>query len=206
MERESMKRSACLLPFLILALGCSRLDGEDGLKLPGASLSSMGGPGVPLGAAMDGLISDRVREAILADRALGAEASTVRVSTKDGVVTLSGSVSTAPRKERMGIVANSVGSVVRVDNDLVVSSRPTVPPQPMESSVDRAISDRVRLAIAQDAALSREAAGIQVATQGGIVVLTGKVSGPAARDRASIVANAVGSVVQVENRLATPGS
>ncbi len=205
-----MKRAPSPLPFLLLGLaaGCSKLDADD-VNLPSPSLSSpslssMGGPHVPLGAAMDGVISDRVREAILADRALAAEASTVRVSTKDGVVTLSGSVSTAPRKERMGIVANSVGSVVGVDNELAVSSRPTVPAQAMETSVERAISDRVRSAIAQDAALSSEASGIQVSTQGGIVTLIGKVSGPTARDRATIVAGAVGSVVRVENRLTTP--
>jgi len=203
MEMESMNRS---LSFLLLALGlgvgCSRFE-EEGLNLRGGSFSAAGS-GVPLGAAMDGLISDRVREAILADRALAADASTVRVSTKDGVVTLSGSVSTAPRKERMGIVANSVGSVVRVENELAVSAEPAVSRQPMETAVDRAISDRVRFALGQDTALSSEASEIQVSSQGGIVTLNGTVSGPSVRDRATIVASAVGSVVRVENRLTTP--
>jgi hyperosmotically inducible protein len=191
-----------VLSFLLCVSACSRFD-EDGMKLPGASLSGAG-PQSTLGAAMDVVISDRVREAILADRTLTAEAATVRVSTRDGVVTLSGSVSTAPRKERMGILASSVGSVVRVDNELVVSAEPAVPRQPVETALDRAISDRVRSALAEDAALSKEASGIQVVSQGGIVTLTGTVSGPSARDRATIVANAVGSVVQVENRLMTP--
>jgi hyperosmotically inducible protein len=190
-----------LLPLVLLGLACSRFD-EDGLRIPGASLSSMGAHPT-LGAAMDGLISDRVREAILADRTLAAEASTVRVSTTDGVVTLRGSVSSAPRKERFGILANSVGSVVGVENELVVSSQPTVAPRPMETAVDRAVSDRVRSAFAEDAVLSKEAE-IRVSSQGGIVTLTGAVSGPSARDRATIVANAVGSVVRVENRLSTP--
>ena len=213
METESMKRSAFLLSSdslawglacgLALALGCSRFD-EEGMKFRGGSFS-VAGPGVPLGRAMDGVISDRVREAILADRALAADAPTVRVSTRDGVVTLSGSVSTALRKEQMGIVANSVGSVVRVENELAVSAEPAVPRQPMETAVDRAISDRVRFALGQDAALSSEASGIQVWSQGGIVTLSGTVSGPSVRDRATIVASAVGSVVRVENRLTSPG-
>jgi len=194
------KRSSSLLAFVLLGLACSRFD-EDGVKVPGPNLSSMGGHPT-LGAALDGMISDRVREAILADRTLAVEASTVRVSTSDGVVTLSGSVSTVPRKERMGILANSVGSVVRVENELVVSSEPTVAPRSMETSVDRAISDRVRNAFAGDPVLTKET-GIRILTQGGIVTLSGTVGGPSARDRATIVANAVGSVVRVENRLST---
>jgi len=72
----------------------------------------------------------------------------------------------------------------------------------METGLERAVSDRVRAALQADSSLAADVSRIRVSTQGGIVKLSGAVSTPSARNRATIVASAVGSVVRVENQLA----
>jgi hyperosmotically inducible protein len=76
----------------------------------------------PMEGALDHTISYRVRMALLDDRAIAAEARTVRILTQDGVVHLSGSVGSEAARTRMGVVANAVGSVKRVVNELQVKS------------------------------------------------------------------------------------
>jgi osmotically-inducible protein OsmY len=181
----------------LLLLACSRTKVSDGST---ASLAASAGP--ELGPAIDEAISDRVREAILSDRTLGPDSGRVRVSTTDGIVTLSGSVRDEPRRRRMETLVGSVGSVVAVVNHLVVDLDPTGPEIPMETAVDRAVSDRVRGALRADSSLAADAGNIRVSTQGGIVRLAGAVGTTADRNRATIVASAVGSVVRVENDLA----
>ena len=152
-------------------------------------------------APVDAAISDRVREAILADGKLSLDARTVQVSTLDGVVTLSGSVRTLENLDRITVVVGAVGSVVRVDNQLVVLASPTSAEQVMETTVERAISDRVRLAFQNDSQVAPESGSIEVTTKEGVVTLKGTVSSALVRDRAGIAANAVGSVVRVDNQL-----
>ncbi len=201
------------IPLLLLTLACARSEASQ----PGPQSGARAGAGAPdagplLGAPVDEVISARARDAILADRALQPEASRIGVATRNGIVTLSGAASSEDLKRRTEVVVRSVGSVVGVVNHLVVGSSealsavmpagPTlVPAAPMESSVDREISDRVRSALGADSAVAPEALGIRVSTQGGIVSLAGAVTLPSVRDRASIVSAAVGSVVRVENHL-----
>lgn len=68
---------------------------------------------------------------------------------------------------------------------------------------DGAISARVRTALAADPALS--ALKISVSTRGGIVALDGPAPDAAARDRASVLAQAPAGVRGVYNRLRLPG-
>lgn len=157
-------------------------------------------------APVDAAISDRVREAILADGKLSLDARTVQVSTRDGVVTLSGSVRTRENLERMTVVVGAVGSVVRVDNRLAVLAQPTSEAQVMETAVERTISDRVRLAFQNDSKVAPESGSIDVTTKEGVVTLKGTVSSALVRDRAGVAANAVGSVARVDNQLqVSPG-
>lgn len=72
---------------------------------------------------VDQMVSERVRAAFLDDRKLAAEARAVFIRTEDGVVHLSGPVSTEIIKSRMSVVANAVGSVKRVVNELIVAVR-----------------------------------------------------------------------------------
>jgi osmotically-inducible protein OsmY len=154
---------------------------------------------------MDALISARVRDAILADRVLAMDSGTVQVATSDGVVTLTGSVRNAETRRRMEVVVEAVGSVVRVDDRLRIDPNPAGPVTAMESSVDRAISDRVRLALEEDLALARDAANVRVTTNEGVVTLSGTVGDPTAKHRAVVVASAVGSVVRVVDELRVRG-
>ena len=196
-------KRADLFLALLAALGCSRTEAAAPrtTSSPPPSTSAQ----QPLGPAMDAAISDRVREAILSDRALRPEAGTVQVTTKNGVVVLTGSVRDESIRRRMDVVVGAVGSVAGVENRLAVDPNPAAAAQPLETIVERMLSDRVRAALLADPALAREATGIRVLTQGGIVSLSGSVSTPSVRDRATIVAGAVGSVVRVENHLTTGG-
>jgi osmotically-inducible protein OsmY len=125
----------------------------------------------------------------------------VQVATTDGVVTLTGSVRSQEIQERMGIVSRAVGSVVSVDNRLDVDRDAPDGDITLETTVERAISDRVRLALQNDSMLVNEEPSIGIKTKKNVVTLRGFVSSAAARERAEVVAKAVGSVDRVDNRL-----
>ena len=173
---------------LLLTVACTKID---------ASPADTAPAGTPIDAA----ISDRVRDAILADSSLREESGAVHVSTQDGVVTLAGTVRSEGTRERMEVVANAVGSVVRVENRLAVDPGAARGAGTMESTVDRAISFRVRYAFENDASFAPEAMNVSVATKEGVVTLTGYVGNAALVERAGRIAAAVGSVVRVDNRL-----
>lgn len=104
-----------------------------------SSASSTYGPGVEVSAEtmygtsarisqpdelpVDRLVSERVLTAFLNERAIAPEAQAVRIHTVEGVVHLSGQVSTDAVKKRMVVVANAVGSVTRVVDELTVAPR-----------------------------------------------------------------------------------
>jgi len=173
---------------LLLTVACTKID---------ASPADT----APAGTPIDAVISDRVRDAILADRSLREESGAVQVSTQDGVVTLAGVVRSDGTRERMAVVANAVGSVVRVENRLAVDPGAAGSAGTMESTVDRAISFRVRQALENDPSFAPEAMNVSVATKEGVVTLTGYVGNAAFVERAGRIAAAVGSVVRVDNRL-----
>ena len=160
--------------------------------------------GIPLPTPftpVDLTISDNVQQAILADRSLQMDAGNVRVATQDGVVTLTGVVRSQANKERFGIVVNAVGSVVRVDNQLVVDVNAAPSQETIETTVDRAISERVRQAIREDKTVAAEAGSIGITTKDGVVKLTGTVRSLAVKQRVAVLASAAGSVVRVDDQL-----
>ena len=70
-------------------------------------------------AVSDGTITTEVKTRLMKDKA--ARATSIDVDTKDGVVTIGGSVPTAADKARIGrLVAHTTG-VKRVENDLTVA-------------------------------------------------------------------------------------
>lgn len=189
------------LSLLVLA-GCARTGAADGPDTyppgpvqPGAASEAQAG------SPIDGIISDHVRQAILAEKTIGPDAGSIRVATQDGVVTLRGFVRAENVKQRVGVVARAVGSVARVENLLVVDPEAARNQLPMESVVERTISDRVRLAFSEDRTLAADARGVSVLTQNGVVRLSGTVASEAVKTRMGVVAHAVGSVVRVDNRL-----
>jgi osmotically-inducible protein OsmY len=194
-----------LIPACLVFLGCTKTESptavEASIARAGVISASLISPASPVAEnPADAMISDRVRDALLAENSSRQELGNVHVSTKDGVVTLSGSVRNEAIAWRMGAVAQAVGSVVRVVNQLVID--PNAPTNgTLESTLDHVISDRVRHALEEETLLGQEARNIGVTTKEGVVTLTGAVSNITVKQRAGVVATAVGSVVRVDNQI-----
>ncbi len=188
-----MQSKLLVLSFLLLA-GCARTGATEAAEAQSGGQET----GVPI----DITISDRVRQALLGERQLAPDAGAIRVSTFEGVVTLRGFARSEALKQRAALVARAVGSVVRVDNRLVVDAQAVQAQPPMESALDHMITDRVRLALSGDKLLAAEARNVDVRTHDGVVRLSGTVSGAALKERMETVAHAVGSVKRVDNQLA----
>jgi osmotically-inducible protein OsmY len=196
-----MNPSFFTLSLLVLA-GCSRSGATDGPDVALASPAKLGRSDAErIERPIDLSTSDHVRQALLGDALVAPDAGAIRVTTRDGAVTLSGFVRSAVGKQRAAVVAKVVGNVLRVDDQLVVDAEAAKTQQPMESVVDRTISDRVRLALRDDRAIAADCRTVSVVTQDGVVRLTGTVGSEAAKSRFSVVARAVGSVKSVDNRL-----
>ena len=154
---------------------------------------------------VDVAISDHVRGAILADSSLAPDSGAMTVDTQAGIVTLRGFVATQPLKQRAVTVVKAVGGVVRVDDQLGVDPEAVKNAGPMESGIDRAISFRVRNAFLDDRTLSSVAPTLRITTRNGVVRVEGNVSSAAIQQRIRIVAGAVGSVTDVDDRTQISG-
>lgn len=66
----------------------------------------------------DRTITQRIRQAIVADRALSSDAKNIKIITERGVVTLRGPVVSSQEKDAIARKANDVQGVVRVDNQI----------------------------------------------------------------------------------------
>jgi osmotically-inducible protein OsmY len=125
----------------------------------------------------------------------------VNVDTRDGVVTLFGTVPSEAAKQAAGAEAQKVTWVRRVDNELQV-----VPKERQE--VVAADDDRIRSSVEQRIeerpALSDAEIGVEV--QNGVVRLTGQVSDSGDRLVAVTTARAVEGVRAVEDDLRIEGS
>jgi hyperosmotically inducible protein len=151
-------------------------------------------PGAPEGlqaAASDAWLTTKVKVQLMAEPGLSPLA--VNVDTREGVVTLFGTVETERLKQRAEEQAKTVSGVRAVENDLQV-----VP----EVAAERvaAKDDEVKEAVEQRLG-ARESLGdadIDVAVENGVVRLTGKVASQTDRLTALTVARGtkgVGSVV-----------
>ena len=150
---------------------------------------------------MDLATEDRVRDAILADRALEPTSGAIRVEAREGILTLDGFVPTAELKQRARTLVNSVGGVVRVEDRLVVDAARSRTDEILESSQARATSHRVRQALAEDRTVGSEAVRLEIRTKEGVVRIRGSVSSSAVKHRVGVVASAVGGVVRVDDQL-----
>lgn len=115
------------------------------------------------GALTDQAITDKVEDELEYDH--GVDPGRLGVTTQNGTVTLTGSVSNILALERAERVAETVRGVVGVDNDLVV--------HPAEPRSDMAIEDDVRLAVLQNPAT--EHYEVDVTVDGGIARVEGTV-------------------------------
>ena len=74
-------------------------------------------------SATDRDITQRVRQAVMANDELSSQAKSAKISTSDGVVTLRGPVSSSQEKTQLSTLANGIDGVKRVDNQLEISSK-----------------------------------------------------------------------------------
>ena len=65
-------------------------------------------------------LAQKVRDALNADTQLSTTARAVTVVSKDGVITLSGTVPNQADKDHVGMLAGGVNGVKRVENNLAV--------------------------------------------------------------------------------------
>jgi hyperosmotically inducible protein len=123
----------------------------------------------------------------------------ITVQTSEGVVTLSGQVSSEAIKSLAGEIASETAGVKEVNNEILID-RAAQPPT--ESAL---VDDlEIKAAILEALARSQELAGkkIEVKVENRMVVLSGSVDTPAQRNGAAQAAGAVSGVGGVTNELA----
>ncbi len=103
-------KSLLLIPVMcLLCFGCtSNGNNSTGMKKEESSA--------------DWEITTKVKALILADTSISASARLVSVSTRNGVVTLSGNVPTQSDKDRINKIAQNISGVKSVNNQIAVSN------------------------------------------------------------------------------------
>jgi osmotically-inducible protein OsmY len=80
-------------------------------------------PGDQSESQADLALTQRIRQAIVADDSLSTTAHNVKIITSDGVVTLRGPVNSDQEKTKIAAVAKNIAGVKQVDNQLEVVRR-----------------------------------------------------------------------------------
>ena len=80
-------------------------------------------PGDQSNSKSDMAITQEVRKAVVADKALSTNAHNVKIITQNGVVTLRGPVKSPEEKDTIAAKAKQVAGVKNVDNQLEIASR-----------------------------------------------------------------------------------
>ena len=117
----------------------------------------------------------------------------IKTVSKDGVVTLTGTVAEASHKSLAENTVESLPGVKRVDNQLVVSGE-----QPVEHS-DMWITTKVKTALLFHRHVS--ATGTTVYTKDGIVTLQGEASSQAQKELTTEYAKDIDNVKEVKNEM-----
>ena len=138
----------------------------------------------------DSSITSWVNEALRHDPLVPA--SEISVSTKEGIVTLSGRVDNLAAKNRVDRQASKIRGVREVLNEL------TVAPSPLS---DADIVYAVRRRILNDATIVSQ--GIVVTSVDGNVTIKGEVANWSEAEEAALLASSVGGVKNVKNELVT---
>ncbi|MET0533473.1 MAG: BON domain-containing protein [Steroidobacter sp.] len=145
--------------------------------------------------ARDSATSARVKTSIVGDDSI--QARDIEVETKDGVVQLSGFVSSEEQRTAALLRARAVPGVAEVRNDLSIrdDARPAAKPV-----ADTVIAARVRNTL-RDAQLE-DGSAVNVEVSKGVVQLSGFVNSSQEKARAGDLASAVEGVRDVENQIA----
>ena len=111
-----MNKALALAPLLLLPMllpSCKKAHADT----PGS-----GAQATDQETGTDILIRQNVLLALQQERVLKPDVPNVQVRVKEGSVTLTGTASSDANRQRFYTVANAVGSVVRVDNQIVVKA------------------------------------------------------------------------------------
>lgn len=129
----------------------------------------------------------------------------INVDTRDGVVTLAGTVETEAQRAQAGAIARNTDGVKDVREQLQVQpaaakrNADTARPLPNVVDTDAWVTTRVRSRFFTDAHVKNM--NVDVATNSGVVTLTGEVQDAEARTTAEALAKQVDGVKQVTNKL-----
>lgn len=162
------------------------------LAMPNSAKADTVGESTKTSTDRASLTSSEIRHAIEADLddTESLNASRIRVSVDDGLVTLSGAVSSLMDKRRASTVAKRLRGVRGVLNQLVVEST---------NRSDDEIRDDVIARLHTNDSLERRE--IVVSVSNGEVALTGKLQSLAEKRLAEIAAAGVRGVIAVDNQL-----
>jgi hyperosmotically inducible periplasmic protein len=121
----------------------------------------------------------------------------IKFDSKDGVVTLTGTVATESHKAMAQEIVTDLPGVKSVNNDLTLAGEPSA------SSSDLWIKDKVKTTLLFHRSVS--AVNTEVGVQDGAVTLSGVASSDAERELASEYARDVDGVKSVDNRMTVSG-
>ena len=130
-----MKKTALLLPVSLLVLGgyaCNSQPGET-TQAPaattapdntGRNVQDRSGatltPGDQSESEADRTLTQKVRQAVVADDSLSTTAHNIKIITSNGVVTLRGPVTSAEEKATIDAKAQQIAGATKVDNQLEI--------------------------------------------------------------------------------------
>lgn len=142
-------------------------------------------------------ITTAVKAKLAADDTV--KAYKIDVDTKDGVVTLGGTVDTAEAKTRAVEVAKNTKGVANVVDQLSLTPPPVATSGVTEALTDTAITTAVKTSLIADPVSS--GLKIHVDTTNAVVTLTGNVATPDEKTRAEEVTKNTAGVTSVVNSL-----
>jgi len=146
----------------------------------------------------DGWLSMQVKSSLLYNRNVSGVKTQVFVT--DGIVTLKGEAENQAQKDLAGEYAKDIKGVKGVTNEMTIAKIPSEPKQTLGEKIDDAsITAQVKMALLSHHSTSAFKTG--VATNDGVVTLSGKTSSAAGKDMVGKVTNDVNGVVNVVNNM-----
>ena len=121
------------------------------------------------------------------------------INVKDGVVTLTGTATSAAQKDLTGFYAKEIDWVKSVKNDIVVNEKPSMGETAGEKIDDASITTQVKYALLSHKSTS--ALKTKVTTTNGVVVITGEAANDAEKSLVGKLAESIRGVKSVDNNM-----
>lgn len=158
--------------------------------------------GVSLTKNSDLWVAQQVNSTLRFHRSVNAAGT--KVSSKDGVVTLSGEASSLAQKELTGEYAADVEGVKSVNNEMTVAKEPAKPERTLLDKIDdSSITAQVKLSLLTHR--STNAIRTNVKTVDGVVTVSGQAKNAAERRLVTKLVNDIHGVTSVTNQMSVKG-